>query len=312
MALWAQFLNVSGRNSDVLRCTLNDWHEVENIEAVDGILAQLQGATRHDVYTCAEEYELADPGYEGDADYYVERARRGRVLYLGIGTGRIFLKILKANPNVVGLDSSPEMLRLLSRRQPHLSTDQVLLADAARTELPPNQFDTIVAPYSFLQVLDEESLPLILQNVQRWLKPGGRFHTDVYSPFLIPFRMQGLEASIRTVRADIRVAIYILNDHLQQTMTELAQIDSPRGRKLLEMRLHYYFPKQLAGLFCDAGLPQPIITGGYHGEPFDARTNEILVLETSKPMNADRIDTVMPVAPPQCLANGRTKVLGPR
>lgn len=259
-----------------------EWGQVEDPAAVASILQELHGLPHFDVYRRAEEYELAYPGYPGDTVYYTEQARDGRVLYLGVGTGRIFRKMLERNPDVVGLDSSPEMLSLLRRRLPGLRPDQVLLGDAACVALPTDQFDTIVAPYSFLQALGEEALPLVLRNVRHWLKPGGRFHTDVFSPYIIPFRRPGLEASARRIR-DTRIAIYIRHDHLRQSMEEMALIESPRGRHLLIMPLRYYFPKQLADAFRAAGLPEPTIAGGYHGEPFDPCTSEILVLETSKP-----------------------------
>lgn len=257
--------------------------QVEAPEAVAEILAQLRALPARDAYRHPEEYDLAYPGYEGDAGYYADKARTGRVFYLGVGTGRIFLQLLEVNPNVIGVDSSPEMLRFLAQNHPKVRADQLLLADAARAHLPSDHFDTIIAPYSFLQVVDEEALPRLLENVCRWLKPGGRFHTDIFSPYLIPFRKPGLEVSVRKVRQDTRVAIYIKYDHVRQTMTEMAVIDSPGGRQLLEMHLSYYLPKQLIGLFRDAGLAEPTIAGGYHGEPFDPATNEILVLETTKP-----------------------------
>ncbi len=259
------------------------WSHVEAPEAVAELLAQLRSMPARPAYRHPEEYDLAYPGYDGDAAYYVEKASTGRVLYLGVGTGRIFLQVLEVNPAVIGVDSSPEMIRFLAQHHQSVRADQILLADAACAQLPPDHFDTIVAPYSFLQVVDEAALPTLLRNVRRWLKPGGHFHTDIFSPYLIPFRTPGLEISARKVRDDTRVAIYILYDHVRQTMTELAVIDSLRGRQLLEMHLSYYLPKQLIDVFRDAGLAEPTIAGGYQGEPFDPAANEILVLEATKP-----------------------------
>lgn len=259
-----------------------EWRQLEDPAAVTAVLEALRGLPRFDVYRRAEDYELAYPGYPGDAGYYVEQARDGNVLYLGVGTGRIFLRMLDVNPRATGLDNSPEMLRLLHRRHPGLRAGQVRLGDAARVGMPPDQFDVIVAPYSFLQTLDEESLKQVLRNVRTWLRPGGRFHTDISSPYVIPFRRPGLESGTRRVR-DTCITIYIRYDHLRQTMDEMALVESPRGRHVLVMHLWYYFPRQLARAFRDAGLREPSVAGGYNGEPFDPCQSDVLVLESGRP-----------------------------
>jgi len=234
------------------------------------------------VWHCAEQYELAYPGYEGDRDYYLEKGKNGRVLYLGVGTGRIFGKMAEQNPAAVGLDSSPEMLDLLRRKFSRLTDRQLMLADAVNAPLSANQFDTIVAPYSFLQVVKEEQLAPLLDSVHRWLKPGGRFHTDTFSSFLIPFSKKGLEASIRCIGGETRIAIYVLYDHLRQTMKEMALVSRGQEEKLLEMNLHYYFPHELEKAMRSAGFDSVNVYGGYHGEPFNPSENEVTVFEARK------------------------------
>ncbi len=260
------------------------WEQIENPEEVRRVLDRIRGATRFDVYRCAEQYELAYPGYEGDLPYYLEKGKSGRVLYLGVGTGRIFGKLAEKNPAAVGLDNSPEMLEMLRRHYPSIKQNQVLLADAVNAPLAENQFDTVIAPYSFLQVVEEKHLPDLLKSVHKWLKPGGTFHTDMFSPYLIPFRRKGLEASVRQVCADTRIAIYITYDHERQHMTEMALIDSNGDEQVLEMNLHYYFPREINAALTAGGFESSRMTGGYKGEPFDPTENEVLVFETRKAM----------------------------
>lgn len=261
-----------------------EWEQLEDAEEVRGVLGRIQVATRFDVYKCAEQYELAYPGYKGDADFYAEKGKDGRVLYLGVGTGRIFNKMAETNRNIVGIDNSPEMLELLRRRNPKIKEDQVLLADATDAPLSANSFDTIVAPYSFLQVVDQERLPHLLKNIKKWLKPGGRFYTDTFSPYLIPFRKKGLETTIQTVNEDTRTAIYIyiMYDHIAQKMKEMALINQAGEERVLEMDLSYYFPHELTAFMQEAGLEMPKIQGGYKGEQFEPSENEVIVYEAQK------------------------------
>lgn len=252
---------------------LADWDHIDDPAQVAKVLSDVRQRPRFDVYRQAELYELAYPGYTGDLEYYPAEASTGPVLYLGVGAGRIFLPIAQRNPEALGIDSSPEMVSLLLSRSPWLRGGQVRVADVLTTELGLECFQTVVAPYSFLQVLDEPDVPAILAKVYASLRPGGRLLTDIFSPYLIPFRRPGLEASGRTV-GDASVAIYILYDHRRQDMTELALIGRAGQECVLEMKLHYYFPRELERLIRGAGFPEVSVWGGYQREPFDPSSNE--------------------------------------
>jgi SAM-dependent methyltransferase len=266
--------------------SLRGWEQLEDPDEVRRVLSEIRGIPPRDVFSCAELYDLAYPGYDGDADFYLERGRRGRVLYLGVGTGRIFSRLARENPDAVGLDSSPEMLELLRRRHPHVRAGQVLLGDAAAAPLGESVFDAVVAPYSFLQVVGEARVPQLLRNVLRALKPGGALLTDTFSPYLIPFRGKGLETNVRLTGTGTKIAIYVLYDHLRQDMTELALVERAGERTVLEMRLHYYFPHELLAAFRHAGFATCTLWGGYHGEAFDPSENEVFVYEAGKPTSA--------------------------
>lgn len=259
-----------------------DWDQIEDAEEVRTILSQLSDAVRYDVYSAAALYDDAYPGYPGDSDFYLEKGKHGEVLYLGVGTGRIFSAVAKRNPKAVGIDLSGRMLDRLRELHPRIGPNQLLQGDASAIELPPNSFDTVIAPYSFLQVVDHSRLDALLRNVQKCLKPGGSFYTDTFSPYLIPFRKKGMEANIRRIGRDTRIAIYVLYDHLKQEMTEFAEI-SGRGRaEVLEMHLHYYFPQEIVDAFERTGLGTPDIYGGYEGEEFNPVENEVLVYRGTK------------------------------
>ncbi|MFA6038708.1 MAG: methyltransferase domain-containing protein [Candidatus Peribacteraceae bacterium] len=262
--------------------SLREWGQIEDPGEVQRVLDRIQATTHLDVYKCAELYELAYPGYEGDLDYYLEKGVNGHVLYLGVGAGRIFSHLAQENPDAIGIDNSPEMLELLRRRHPHVQNRQVMLADAVTEQFPESHFDSVVAPYSFLQVVEEKQLSPLLKNVHRSLKPGGQFHTDTFSPYLIPFQKPGLEASIRRIGMDTRVAIFVLYDHLKQAMKEMALICRDGDEKMTEMDLQYYFPRELIAAMEDAGFEDVKVSGGYQGEPFNPIENEVLVYEARR------------------------------
>lgn len=259
-----------------------DWDQVEDADEVRTILSQMSNAVRYDVYSAAALYDEAYPGYPGDADFYLEKGKQGNVLYLGVGTGRIFAALATRNPKAVGIDLSARMLDRLRQLHPRIGHHQLLEGDASAIELARNSFDTVIAPYSFLQVVDPTRLDALLRNIHRCLRPGGSFYTDTFSPYLIPFRKKGIEANIRRIGRDTQIAIYVLYDHLKQEMTEFAEVSRLGQAEVLEMHLHYYFPHEIADAFNRSGLGTPDIYGGYENEDFDPAENEVLVYRGQK------------------------------
>ena len=150
-------------------------------------------------------------------------------------------------------------------RDPAIGKRQLLACDVLDAPLEPESVDTVLAPYSFLQVVDEDAVGPLLERVHTWLKPGGRFVTDTFSPYLIPFRRPGLEANIRRIGAETRIAIYIAYDHLKRHMRELALVQQDGREQVLEMHLNYYFPHELRAAFEAGGFESVGITGGYRG-----------------------------------------------
>jgi SAM-dependent methyltransferase len=259
--------------------SLDGWEFLEDAADINTVLAGLGACRRLPVYSCAELYDLAYPGYPGDGNFYLEKAGSGRVLYLGIGTGRIFAPLAKRNSDAVGLDSSPDMIARLRKRFPHINDQQIMHADAANADLPAGHFDTIVAPYSFLQAIEPERVPRVLENVCRWLVPGGKFYTDTFSPYLIPFRRRGLETNQRQLGKNAHVTIYVRYNHLGRSMTELAHVVTPKDECVLEMHLYYYFPHEITAALRQAGFPYVQIDGSYAGELLDPAESEVIVYE---------------------------------
>lgn len=260
-----------------------DWDQVEDAHEVSRIMERIAAAARFDAFAHADLYELAYPGYAGDRDFYSARGSHGDVLYLGIGTGRIFGPLATCNPRARGIDNSPPMVKLLRSRYPHIGKDQVILADVISGSVPEASVDTVLAPYSFLQLIDEGSLGLLLRNVYRWLRPGGVFVADTFSPYLIPFRRKGLEMNVRCLPGEMTVTIYIRYDHARCRMHEMALIEQGGRDAVLEMHLRYYFPHEIVAALRAAGFDAPTVAGGYRGEVFDPSENEVIVYEATRP-----------------------------
>jgi len=97
----------------------------------------------------------------------------GRVLDIGTGTGRIAHLLLPASDHVVGLDRSPEMLRLARARLQDLPAGRWELVQGDFVSLPLDSasFDTVVL-HQVLHFAAEPAFPLA--EAARVCRPGGR------------------------------------------------------------------------------------------------------------------------------------------
>lgn len=97
----------------------------------------------------------------------------GELLDIGTGTGRIAELLEPSAQSVVGLDKSPEMLRIARARLDDIAQGRVELVQADFSNLPfaDARFDTVV----FHQVLHYASEPdFALAEAARVCRPGGR------------------------------------------------------------------------------------------------------------------------------------------
>lgn len=108
----------------------------------------------------------------------VARATAGRsaksVLDLGVGVGETAKRVLKNHPDarLVGLDSSPEMLRGAAQALPQ---DRVsLLEHDLGDPLPDETFDLVISALAVHHLEDERKARLFL-DIARHLQPGGHF-----------------------------------------------------------------------------------------------------------------------------------------
>jgi SAM-dependent methyltransferase len=96
----------------------------------------------------------------------------GAVLDLGCGAGvPATLWLARRGFAVTGVDFSGRQLDLARKLVPSAAFRK---ADMTDLELDPGAFDAVVAFHSIIHVPREEH-PALLQEIHRWLKPGGLF-----------------------------------------------------------------------------------------------------------------------------------------
>jgi len=121
-----------------------------------------------------------------DNDYFqAEIAKaRGRVLEVGVGTGRLFMNALNNGADIYGIDISPEMLKILHDKLPADQHFRVSLQGISDFTFP-YKFDLIIAPFRvIMHLLEKDDQLKALNNVFSHLNDGGLFIFDAFIPDL--------------------------------------------------------------------------------------------------------------------------------
>lgn len=122
-----------------------------------------------------------------DINFYVElaAAAQGPVVELGVGTGRIAVPIAESGTDVVGVDSSEEMLALCAQRAERAGVRDRLDLRLGDLRDPPldGGAQLIIVPFrAFLHLASDAERLRALRAAFALLEPGGQLAFDVFCP----------------------------------------------------------------------------------------------------------------------------------
>jgi SAM-dependent methyltransferase len=199
-------------------------------------------------------------------DRLLTLAGSGRVLELGIGTGRIALPLAVRGLEVHGIDASEVMLAKL-REKPGGDAITVSLSDFADVDAPGPFSLVFVVFNTFFGLVTQDQQIRCFQNVAARLAPGGRFVIEAFVPDLARFdREQRVNAT--RVEVDwilLEATMHRRDDQRIDSMHVLIRED---GVQLNPVRIRYAFPSELDLMARLAGFRLESRWGGWDRRPF--------------------------------------------
>lgn len=115
---------------------------------------------------------------------YVELPENARVLDVGCGTGRLLERLADTYPTLwgTGFDLSPEMIRQARQSKRDRHRPRLIFLEGNAEEMPfaQWQFDAAFNTISFLHYPHPDR---VLSEVQRVLRPGGKFYLVDFTRF---------------------------------------------------------------------------------------------------------------------------------
>ncbi|MGE5210955.1 MAG: class I SAM-dependent methyltransferase [Acidobacteriota bacterium] len=196
-----------------------------------------------------------------DVDATVERmvelaGAGGRVLELGVGTGRLAVPMARAGLSVVGIDSSEAMLAKLSERDPGRLVAAV--QGDITSDLPVGPFDVVLVAYNTIfNLLGEHDQPRLFQHVAERLAPGGAFVVEAFVPASegVHGSASSSEVTVRSMAVDhVVLSVSVNNPDRQLAEGQFVQFSQDGGVRLRPWSIRWATPEQLDAMAIAAGL----------------------------------------------------------
>ncbi|MFK7919912.1 MAG: class I SAM-dependent methyltransferase [Ilumatobacter sp.] len=207
-----------------------------------------------------------------DVDATVQRVAAlagtgGRVLELGVGTGRLAIPMSHAGLDVVGIDSSSAMLeRLTEHPDGHAVT--IVRGDMV-DDLPDGPFDVCLVAYNTIfNLVDQAAQQRCFQEVAARLRPGGTFVVEAIVPDTEA--PTGSDVSVRSMSVN-RVVLSV-SDHRpdqQRTSGQFVEFTEAGGVRLRPWSIRWASPSELDDMAAVAGFVVDERFGDMSGTEFD-------------------------------------------
>jgi SAM-dependent methyltransferase len=213
-------------------------------------------------------HEISDVG--ASTSTLKDLAAGGRVLELGVGTGRLALPLAAAGVTVHGVDTSQAMLdRLLAK--PGAGAIQVAVADMV-DGLPDGPFSLVFVAYNtFFSLLSDDRQRACMHAVAARLSPGGAFAIEAFVPD--PAHETTSSVTVRSVLVDrVVLSVSVADPTAQRAEGQYIDITEAGGVRLRPWSIRWATPAQLDEMAAQAGLQLESRWGAFDRSPFDAES----------------------------------------
>ncbi len=233
----------------------------------DGAMRGYHDASYGDAFA-----DVYDDWYQGISDVDTtartlsELAAGGRVLELGVGTGRLAIPLAATGVEVHGLDTSELMLQRLAAK-PGAATVQVHLGDMV-DGLPAGPFTLVFVAYNtFFNLLSQVRQQACFEQVANRLSDGGAFVIEAFVPD--PGHDPISSIAVRSVTADrVVLSVSTADPAGQRAEGQYVDITEAGGVRLRPWSIRWATTAQLDEMASAAGFTLVDRWGSFDKAPF--------------------------------------------
>ena len=207
---------------------------------------------------------------------------RGRVLELGVGTGRLAVPMADAGLQVIGIDSSEAMLTKLAGRDIDGRVESILgdMID----DLPDGLFDAVLIAYNTIfNLLDDGEQQRLFHQVAARLEPYGAFVVEAFVPDFGPGDGAS-EVGVRSMAVGhVVLSVSVNRPDEQLAEGQFVQFSESGGVQLRPWSIRWATPRQLDEMADAAGLRLVERVGDMAGVAFtDDSTQHVSIYQRAE------------------------------
>jgi SAM-dependent methyltransferase len=223
-----------------------------------------------------------------DNEYFqnIIKQTKGKILEIGVGTGRLFVTALNQGADIYGLDISKSMLNVLLKKLPEDKHKRISLQNIIDFKSD-FKFDLIIAPFRvIMHLLEKDEQIRAINNVYEHLENNGKFIFDAFIPDLNQL-LNGINnyvdfegeyepgkkiKRIVSTRPDLINQLINIRFHLEW--------DEDNELKHEEWRvpLRFYFRYELEHLIERSRFERYKILGDYQGNVLNQKSKEFIII----------------------------------
>lgn len=223
-----------------------------------------------------------------DNQFFLDRVvtTKGKVLEIGVGTGRLFMEALQHGADIYGIDVSQSMIDVLIKKVDKETSKRIYLQSIIDFDIQ-NKFSLIIAPFRvMMHIINKEDQITALNNVYHHLNPGGIFIFDVFAPDLRQL-VSGLHnhvdfegeyepgkklKRIASTQTDLLNQIINVNFRMEWDENNEVKLDE------WNLPMRYYFRYELEHLVERSAFENYTILGDYSGNELNADSKDFIVI----------------------------------
>ncbi len=229
-----------------------------------------------------------------DRDYYMKKILecKGKILEVGVGTGRFFKEALEKGADIYGIDVSRSMIDVLRANIPEEHHNRVFVKDVKDMNLGV-KFDLIIAPFRVFQhIADTDDQIAALNNIYNHLNKDCYFIFDVFVPNLNILLNDSVDAPVFEGEYEpgksLKVAIDSRADIINQEMDVTWKLEwNEEGLKISNewpTRIRYYFRYELENLLRLSKLRLVKVFGDFNEGPLTNDSADFVLVCKNDPL----------------------------
>lgn len=217
----------------------------------------------------ADDYDelYADLDPTDTVDALVALADGGRVLELGIGTGRVALPLLERGVQVAGIEGSPDMARQLAAK-PRGNEIPVTIGDFSSVQAG-QDFAVVALVFNTIYALPSQDAQVaVFRNAALHLRSGGVFAVETWIPDLGAFRNGTAVRPVDIGEGAVVLEVAQIHPADQTMRTHKVSLGGPGGLKVWPAHHRYAWPPELDLMAQLAGMRLVHRWEDWRGTPF--------------------------------------------